>query len=867
VYRTCFDRFASGAGSPRAVGDGRGFAAGITEQARVDGAGWLADDARRPKKPARSANMRRRCRLGRFALIVSCSALAACSAQSDSEEAITSAANASDVSPGSPAGHGGRALELRTLSNRADLISGGDAFVEVVLPRHGQTRHLHVRVGDRDVSSAFARRADGRTTGVITGLADGPSTIVAEASGVRGAALTVTNHPIGGPVISGAQIQPLVCATPVAIPQNGDTPGSNASGLSTPAIDAQCNIATEIKLYYRTTAPDCASVLPDPNPPTPPPANGCFKPFDPAAPPPADLAMTTTDANVTVPYIVRVERGTLNRGIYDIAVLFDPSRDDPATGWKPTAPQPGWNGKLLYSFGASTGQPRRQFRSEQTWTDDVALSRGFMVAINSMTDSLYNSNRVAMVETLMMTKEHIGDTYGEIRYTIGNGCSGGSINQLTAASIYPGLLDGIQPTCTYPDSESTGIEVADCELLVRLYVKPEWAALMGGLSQEQINAKKAAINGHRDQTGCHAWFNSFAAVGRPGNFIPDAVLDNTTGAIGPVPGAGVRNNCQLPPSMVYDPVTNPGGLRCSGQDHAVAIWGTVDGTSRARSTRDNVGIQYGLAALVSGAITPDEFVVLNEKIGGADADLNMSPARSAADAEALPIAYAAGIVSDGAQLAKTPIIDLRGWDDSNIPPPPGLGIHHIWRSFSLRARLDEDSGNHDNHVMWRYGTGLIAPAASGLSLQSFLMMDQWVAAIRGDDSCATIEEKIARHKPHSAFDFCYLSTDTTFSTKVTDPAVCDADPLLARHASPRQVAGGPLAENILKCQLRPLDPADYSPSVLTPEQIDRLRAVFPDGVCDWSAPGVGQEPAISPLDFTGGPGGVPLPSPPRSRPR
>ncbi|HKE16343.1 MAG TPA: DUF6351 family protein, partial [Kofleriaceae bacterium] len=333
------------------------------------------------------------------------------------------------------------------------------------------------------------------------------------------------------------------------------------------------------------------------------------------------------------------------------------------------------------------------------------------------------------------------------------------------------------------------------------------------------------------------------------------------------PGAGVRNNCQLPPSMVYDPVTNPGGLRCAGQDHAVSIWGTAEGSSRARSTRDNVGVQYGLGALVSGAITPEEFVVLNEKIGGADADVRPTAARSSADLEALPIAYASGIVSDGAQLAKTPMVDLRGWDDSNIPPPPGLGIHHIWRSFSLRARLDEGSGGHDNHVMWRYGTGLIAPAASGLSLQSFLTIDQWVAAIRADTGCGSIEEKIARNRPAGAFDFCYLSSDTTFSNKVTDPAVCDADPLLARHASPRQVAGGPLAENVLKCQLEPLDPADYAPEVLSAEQIDRLRAVFPDGVCDWSAPGVGQEAAISPLDFSGGPGGAPLPPPPRSSPR
>ena len=114
--------------------------------------------------------------------------------------------------------------------------------------------------------------------------------------------------------------------------------------------------------------------------------------------------MTTTTAGLTVPYIVRVERGTLNRGIYDIAVLFDPAKP-----WSALAPQQQWNGKVVYSFGASTGQPRLQFRTEQNWADDSALSRGFMVVDNSLTDSLFNSNRVLNAETLMMMKEHIID--------------------------------------------------------------------------------------------------------------------------------------------------------------------------------------------------------------------------------------------------------------------------------------------------------------------------------------------------------------------------------------------------------------------------------------------------------------------------
>ena len=47
-----------------------------------------------------------------------------------------------------------------------------------------------------------------------------------------------------------------------------------------------------------------------------------------------DLAMTTTSDGLTVPFIVRVERGTLNRGIYDIVVLFDPNKP-----WTALAPQ------------------------------------------------------------------------------------------------------------------------------------------------------------------------------------------------------------------------------------------------------------------------------------------------------------------------------------------------------------------------------------------------------------------------------------------------------------------------------------------------------------------------------------------------
>jgi hypothetical protein len=807
-----------------------------------------------------------RCLLARVSLSAAVAAGTLLSACGDSGHPVTPADAAVQpdafIPPDAPPG----ALQIKTLSNRADLISGGDALVEIVIPLGSPTQTAHVVAGSTDVSAAFARRADGRTVGLITGLGAGQTVITADLGGKQGASLTVTNHPIGGPAFSGTQITPWICATPLGAlpdPANPADPGSFDSGLSTPPADAQCNAPTEFKLYYRTTSTSCTLGLPDPAPgtrgsprPTPP-ATGCFQPFDPTAPAPANLAMTTTDTGVTVPYIVRVERLTLNRGIGDIAVLFDPTQ---GSTWNPLAPQTTWNRKMLYIFGPSTNQPRFQLRSTQFWpAQDDALKRGFLVAVNGMTDSFQNSNRVTMSETVMMMKEHIIDTYGEMRYSMGAGCSGGSINQLTMASIYPGLLDGLQPSCTYPDSETTGIEVGDCEGLVRVYASDAWKNLMTQEAQTQAQnfAKQTAINGHFDQNGCHSWFNSFIGVARPGIYLPERVAaDGTiTQLTTPV------DNCGLPASMVYDPVNNPNGARCTAQDHAVSVWGTIDDgvhPKHAPSTRDNVGVVYGLKALQSGAITPAEFVTVNENIGGADFDVNRTTTRSVADPSALATAYRAGIVMDGRQLAKTPIIDVRGFDEQ--------GIHYIWRSFSLRARLDA-AGGHANHVLWRFTGSLTPTAASGLTLASFLAMDKWLAALRADTGSMTLQQKVVADKPTDDFDFCYLTFDTGFTIKVTNQALCDLDPGLKPHSSPRQVAGGPITEDILKCQLKPFNPDDY-PQVKSdpdPTLITRLQAVFPDGVCDWTKPGVGQQPAVSPLDFSGGPGGVPLPAAPGSQ--
>ena len=746
-------------------------------------------------------------------------------------------------------------LSIETLSNRADLVSGGQVLVELKLPATLSLADLKIELGSANVSAAFAKRADGRTVGLVSGLALGSNTL--KATSVNGshvgATLTITNAPKGGPVLLGSQMTPFVCATPTAVAEAGSIPGSNASGLTTVATDAQCNIATEFKLFYRTTTVGCSTALPDPSLPAALPTNNCFKPYT-VGTTPTDLANTTTLAGVTMPYIVRVERGTMNRGIYDIAVLFNP-----VTGWTANAPQSQWSRKVVYNFGFSTGQPRRQYRSSQNWADDAALSRGFMVVDNSMTDSAYNSNRVLVSETLMMMKEHITENYGEILFTMGNGCSGGSINQNTAASIYPGLLDGTQVACDYPDSISTGIEVTDCVLLVNAYAGPAWTGLMAGKTQAEIDAKKGAINGHQNQLACHAWNNAFGFNGKAGNYVPTLVI-NAAGAM--APSGASRNNCQLPAALVWDAGSNPTGHRCGDSDASAAVWGKTTNGARALTTNDNVGVQYGLKALLAGSITAEEFVTINERVGGVDVDGNAIATRSTADAAALPIAYRSGILTHGSNLGKVATIDQRGPDEN--------GIHMQWRSFSQRARIVAANGSAGSQVIWRFPGALFTPPSVGMSLTSLLTMNEWLTALATSAPKLSLnaprtQAQIIAGKPASAFDFCYLSTDT-FTTKVTNAATCDADPALKPMTSPHQVAGGPVTEDILKCELKALNFADYGAVIFSNAQQTRLSTVFSTGVCDWSKPGVGQQAPVSPLSFAAGPGGVALPAAPKSTP-
>ena len=142
--------------------------------------------------------------------------------------------------------------------------------------------------------------------------------------------------------------------------------------------------------------------------------------------------------------------------------------------------------------------------------------------------------------------------------------------------------------------------------------------------------------------------------------------------------------------------TNPNGVRCGLIDQVVDIVGSfvdTNGRTKANPAKDNIGVQYGLKALAAGTITPEQFVQLNEGIGGFNVDHVWTPSREVAGLTALQRQDSGGLVGDGRQWAKVPIINLR--ENNTLTGD----IHANWRAWGQRERLDRDHGSHDNQVI------------------------------------------------------------------------------------------------------------------------------------------------------------------------
>jgi hypothetical protein len=783
--------------------------------------------------------------------------------------------------------------EIQVLSNRADLISGGDALINIVVDDPALLEGARVTVGKRDAGAGLHRTGD-TLGGLIGGLTEGENTVTVTLADGSLLQRTLINHPIGGPVFSGPQIQPWTC--------------TNAA-----AEDAFCNQPVEYRFKY--VPADRLQALITGFDPMNPGLPGAFQDYDPDNPPPADqIASVTTDQDVEVPFIVRVETGVINRDRYQIMALYQPDQS-----WSALAPQPQWNGKLLIHHGGNVGvsygpgePPNGDIAgtapegAEMLLGDSisVALGRGFITLSTAQANLGHNVNLVTAAESLMMAKERIVEQYGPLRYTIGTGCSGGAIAQQHIANAYPGIYQGLIVQCSYPDVWTTATQFADYHLLSRYFGNqlPEnptdlLSVITSLLTSGTIPALQwSAFYGHLP---VNPVVSDLA-------FFPSAypAQDQCPGLADGVP--------------VYHPEDRPDGLRCGLIDYMVnqfgtrppSVWSANEqalGRGFAGIPLDNVGVQYGLEALRDGTITPQQFLTVNREIGGFDVDIRHRPERTVADPEALRNAYRTGAINTAEHLANVPIIDLRG-------PDPGLA-HDAYHSWQMRERLIRTQGHADNHVIW-FGAFPLA-GDTVYTTEALLVMDRWLSDIEADSEPGAIEEKVVARKPIQARDRCLsvsslLGADGpivpfTGNLLYPDPLipgldlsllpppppelgvvvdavtaqVCGLDlsalglpgivgDLLSpitdiiaglqqtvvqtRFGTPRTVAGDDITTLVNKCQLKPVDPADYPSGLLSgipdPDAFAaQVAEIFPDGVCDYSLPGVGRVPTETWLQY------------------
>ncbi len=693
---------------------------------------------------------------------------------------------------------------ITTLSSRSDMISGGAVLVRVEVADPARKGKFTVMLNGQPVTAAFHADLSAANpghhghvgdksqsyTGLVNGLAIGANVMQVwtkpKADGQPDAQATLVNYPIEGPIFSGPRQAPFICQT-----QNFKLP--DGTFLGAPTDPATCSAPTVVQYVYKSTS------------------GGALKPMPNTAVLPADVAMTTTDSGVTVPFVVRVETGTMDRGVYQNAVLHDPTTEPPPT---PFTPPKGWNRRLqgLHGVGCPNGwYIQGAAMGENILAQIDLLGRGFGMFINTLNHPTNSCNAFLAGEVTSMGKEHFIKSFGVPYYTVSRGCSGGAYTSEQVADAFPGLFDGILIDCTFPDPFAIVYSAQDGHLLTHFFYNyPGYT-----------DAQKAAISGYSGPTTLLAAANQSQRT--------DPIVHVDPSAPGYAPGTF---NAAVPAALRYDPVTNPTGARPTVYDENANVFGKDPMTGFALRTFDNVGVQYGLAAFNAGVITTTQFLDLNQYIGGYDSDEKYIPQRTVGDVGAIRRVHHAGLNMGGqGGLSSIPFVDFTGIYSENT-----TNYHLQWEHFASRERLREANGNSDNHVMWR-----AVPATLALDAPARVLFDQWMEAYKADTSNHTQRQKVIDDKPAGAVDGCFTGPST--ATFVAEPQTFSSAPtttcntLMPSYAFPRYGAGGPLAADILKCELKPLAPSDYAVA-FTAAEWTRLQSIFPDGVCDWSRKGI-----------------------------
>jgi hypothetical protein len=735
----------------------------------------------------------------------------------------------------------GLGLSIDVLSSDPQQVTGGDALLRVTAGRLVQLSEVRITVGGEDVTGAFTPdQATRSLTGLVGGLDPGDNQVLARAGTGPIARLDLRNHPIEGPVFSGPKQYPFLCRTEQAglgqpLIDNQDTEGMrvyalDGNGDKTGQVigwSRDCSAETRIDYLYRTTG-------------------GALQPFPTDGSVPGDLATTTTLDGRTVDFVVRRERGTINRFVYQIAMLAPVSEALAGTG----ADEPdhsSWNRRVIYVFSGGVAIGHDQGALTGSAMDPAALGLGYALIFSTGTRTNVHYNLVLGGETALMLKEHFVERHGVPRYTVGVGGSGGAIQQYVYGQNHGNrIIDAAIAQYSYPDMVTQTIHVGDCELLehymdVTDAGNPKWRDWENRTALIGMNASATVPNPY---------------TGAPGS------TECVQGWRGLTPLALNPHWTQLDPRWAeMDPPGVADTVHWTHWDDLKTVYG-VAADGFARTTTDNQGVQYGLRALRDHTITPAEFLDLNAQVGSwvsqaemvdegcpfepaacadpaqfdpwSSRNMNLSPdggltpaPRARGDRTAIQGMYDAGLVFTGD--FDLPVIDWRHYLEEQ------LDMHNSHQSFAARQRMLDHDGDADNQVIWF--TDARPDVAFDQTPEALAVMDQWLANI-----AARPERGVAGNKPPLAVDRCFDTSGAEIARgdQAWDGILDDrpAGPCTERfpiYGTSRTVAGAPITGDVFTCRLQPVAAAiaggvygDWQPSRAEQE---RLEQIFPTGVC------------------------------------
>lgn len=571
--------------------------------------------------------------------------------------------------------------------------------------------------------------------------------------------------------------------------------------------------------------------------------------------PPARADIATIEIQgKPVAEIFRLERGSINRYIYFIAMLVS----ETSLGVRDTKQY--WNNKLIYQFkgGASIGFRQGQMGAERLINRRLTLLRqGYAVIASSGNNTSYSYNMLLAEDTARRVKAQFISLYGDPLYTLGIGGSGGGLAQYLIAQNSTGVLDGIMPIYSYPDMVSQSIFLLDCDLLQHYFNVTD-----NGNSKWKDWEQRENIEG---MNGINGFTHPYTFLVPLNQLFAGAWPSMPNGSSECVYSWFIAATFFYNPKQGFvkpyfsDKVKEE--VNWTYWQDLAQIYGT-DSHGFARTTWGNEGVQYGLRAMQRGDINIEEFIHLNRYIGSwvpqdkmrketaftpfgmrfpiwlslwsrnniTEATPHFAK-RKPADPQAIVNGYKYGQIFIG--KAELPILEIRHYLEDD------LNMHHTLASFETRLRIQQYQGHNDNQVVWISHKDH-TPIDKGIAF-----LDRWLMALSASE-----DKDLASSKPADLVDACI---DHLGKVQFEGADVWDGEwnnqpfgkcsKIYPIYSNIRVQAGGPWAGSIFKCGRIPVSDAiarGIYGNVSIEAYQEHLENIFPDGVCDYGQGDIGK---------------------------